>query len=232
MEKTTTEKRLDRFSLEMIIILAIISLHDFLISDVLSLPLALQHSSLAYLRSLDRIVSSLEYIVPVLFFAALLVLFLFRRNAWERYVAMGYLGWVTLRLLIKIVLVIIIITSRPQNGVGVLLKDTFVLWIVNFVLFGTWYWIIDAGGPRARHDGPARRYDFAFPQRMLPLQGWEKWQPAFLDYLFLGFSSNTQFGLGDTQVLSMRGKLMIMLQITLSMIVVVFMASFAITLLR
>jgi len=167
-----------------------------------------------------------------LFFAVLLIFFLIRRNAWERHVAIGYLAWVKLRLILKVVLVIIIITSRPQNGVGVLLKDTFILWIVNFILFGTWYWIIDAGGPRARHDGTARRYDFAFPQRMLPLKGWENWQPGFWDYVFLGFSSNTQFGLGDTQVLSLRGKLLIMLQITLSMAVVVFMASFAIALLR
>jgi hypothetical protein len=111
------------------------------------------------------------------------------------------------------------------------LKDTFVLLIVNFVLFGTWYWIIDPGGSHVRHDRTTRRYNFAFPQRMLPLQGWENWQPGFWDYVFLGFSSNTQFGLGDTQVLSLRGKLLIMLQITLSMAVVVFMASFAITLL-
>jgi hypothetical protein len=175
MDKTTNSKRLDKYSLEMIIILAVISLHDFLISDVLSLPIALQKSSLAYLRSLDRIVSSLGYIVPILFFAVLLIFFLIRRNSWERHVAIGYLAWVTLRLILKVVLVIIIITSRPQNGVGVLLKDTFILWIVNFILFGTWYWIIDAGGPRARHDGTARRYDFAFPQRMLPLKGWENW---------------------------------------------------------
>ena len=67
---------------------------------------------------------------------------------------------------------------------------------------------------------------------MLSLAGWEDWQPQFWDYIFLGFSSNTQFGLGDTQVLSLRAKFLSMLQITLSMAVIVFMASFAISLLR
>jgi hypothetical protein len=114
----------------------------------------------------------------------------------------------------------------------VLLKDTFVLWLINFFLFGIWFWVIDGGGPRARRDGTSRRFDFAFPQRMLPMTGWEHWQASFWDYIFLGFSSNTQFGLGDTQVLSLRAKFLSMLQITLSMAVIVFMATLAISLLR
>ena len=64
----------------MIIILAVISLHDFLISGVLRLPIALHISSLAYLRSLDRVVSSLEYVVPILFFAVMIVLFSIRQK--------------------------------------------------------------------------------------------------------------------------------------------------------
>jgi hypothetical protein len=67
---------------------------------------------------------------------------------------------------------------------------------------------------------------------MLPMTGWEHWQASFWDYIFLGFSSNTQFGLGDTQVLSLRAKFLSMLQITLSMVVIVFMATLAISLLR
>jgi len=78
-------------------------------------------------------------------------------------VAIVYLVWITLRLVIKIGLVLCIITSRPQSAAGVLLKDTIVLWVVNFVLFGAWYWIIDGDGPRARCHGTARRYDYVFP---------------------------------------------------------------------
>ncbi len=200
-ESLPSPRRLDAYALEMIIVLALITLHDFLLSDVLSLPIALHRSTLVVVSSLDKVATSLEFLVPVILFTVMLVLWLTRRNDWERRVAIVYLGWVTLRMVIKIGLVIYIITSRPQSGVGVLLKDTIVLWIVNFVLFGAWYWIIDGGGPRARRDGTAQRYDFAFPQRALSLAGWEEWQPGFWDYVFLGFSSNTQFGLGDTQVL-------------------------------
>jgi hypothetical protein len=140
--------------------------------------------------------------------------------------------WVTLRLVIKVALVVFIVTSRPQSGVGVLLKDAVVLWFVIIVLFGAWYWIIDGGGPRARRDGASRRFDFAFPQRSITLPGWPDWQPGFWDYIFLGFCGSTQFGLGDTNVLSLRAKFLLMLQVTLSFTVIVFIASFAISLMR
>jgi hypothetical protein len=232
IESKSASKRLDIYSFEMIIALALITLHDFLLSNFVSLPVALHRSTLVAFSSMDKVATSLEYLVPIVSFIVLLILWLTRRNVWERHVAMIYLGWVTLRMVLKIGLVIIIVSSRPQTGVGVLLKDTLVLWVVNFVLFGVWYWIIDGGGPHARRDGLSKRYDFAFPQQALPLTGWEGWHAGFWDYVFLGFSSNTQFGLGDTQVLSVRAKFLLMLQITMSMAVIVFMASIAITLLR
>jgi hypothetical protein len=231
-ESKASSNRLDAYSLEMIIVLALITLHDFLLSDVLSLPLALHRSTLVAISSLDKIATNLEFLVPVVLLIVMIILWLTRRNPLERRVAIIYLGWVTLRLVIKIGLVIYIVTSRPQTGVGVLLKDTIVLWVVNFVLFGAWYWIVDGGGPRARREGTQNRNDFAFPQHALALGGWDNWQPGFWDYIFLGFSSNTQFGLGDTQVLSVRAKFLVMLQITLSMAVIVFMASLAISLMR
>jgi hypothetical protein len=178
-EPINSPKRLDIYSFEMIIALGLISLHDFLLSNFVSLPVALHRSTLILLSSMDKVATSLEYLVPIVSFVVLLILWLTRRNIWERRVAIIYLGWVTLRMVIKIGLVIIIVSSRPQTGVRVLLKDTLVLWLVNFVLFGVWYWIIDGGGPRARRDGITRRYDCAFPQQALPLMGWEDWQAGF-----------------------------------------------------
>lgn len=225
-------KPLDSSTLEIILVLVLVTLPDLLLSSWVSLPLALRRSPLVQLRFWVNAVSGLEFVVPVVLFIAMVFFWLTRRNALGRIMAIVYLGWVTLRLVVKILLIILIITSRPQTVEGVLLKDSFVLWVINFFLFGIWFWVIDGGGPRARRDGASRRYDFAFPQRMLPMTGWEDWQPSFWDYIFLGFSSNTQFGLGDTQVLSLRAKFLSMLQITLSMAVIVFMATFAISLLR
>jgi len=140
------ERRLDAVKLEMIIVVVLITLHDFLLSDALSLPVVLRRSTVSQLRSFDRVASSLEFVVPIAFFVVMLFLWLGRRNVWVRRVAIVFLAWVTLRLVFKISMVVFIITSRPQNGVGVLLKDIIVMWLANFLLFGVWYWIIDGGG--------------------------------------------------------------------------------------
>jgi hypothetical protein len=227
-ESLSKSKRPDTYSLEMIIVLAIITLHDFLLSNALSIPVALGRIALVKLISLDRVESSLEFIVPIVIFAAMLILWATERDVWVYRLAIVYLAWVTLRLAAKVSLVSIILASRPQLGVGVLLKDTIVLWIANILLFGVWYWIIDAGGPRVRREGPAQRFDFAFPQRAVSMPGWQNWQPRIWDYVFLGFCGSTQFGLADTLVLSLRAKFLLMLQAALSVTVIVFIASIAI----
>ena len=222
-------RRLDIYAAEMIFVTALITLYDFLLSDALSLPLAIKRSTLAQLRSYDIVASGAEFVVPIVFFAAMLILWLSRRNAWVRRLAMVYLAWVTIRLGSKVALVVYILISRPQSGVGVLLKDVVVIWAVNALLFGVWYWILDGGGPDARRDGAARRFDFNFPQRSETLPGWEKWQPGIWDYLYLGFAGSTQFGLGESSALSWRAKTLVVIQVVLSLLVIVFIASIAIT---
>lgn len=221
-------RRLDINTFEMIFVVVLITLHDFLLSDSLSLPLALQHSTLAQARYWDKIVSGAEFLVPVVIFAGMVILWLMGRNAWVNNIAIVFLSWVTLRLAAKVVLVLFIIVSHPLKQAPGLLKDTIVLWFVNFLLFGVWYWIIDGGGPRARRTGTPKRFDFAFPQRSVAFAGWEGWQPRFWDYVFLGFCGSTQFGLGDTPVLSLRGKFLLIIQATLSVAIIVFIASIAI----
>jgi len=233
MNKTESKsKKPDAFSLEMIIVLVIITLHDFLLSNTLSIPGALGRIALTRVISLDRVASSLEFIVPIAILATMLVLWFTENDQWVHTLAIVYLAWVTVRLTTKVALVSYVIASRPQNGVGVLLKDTIVLWVANVLLFGAWYWIIDAGGPRVRREDPGQRFDFAFPQRVVSLSGWQGWQPGFWDYVFLGFCGSTQFGLADTLVLSRRAKLLLMLQAALSVTVIVFIASIAISALR
>ena len=231
-ESPSKSRRPDTYSLEMIIVLAIITLHDFLLSNTLSIPGALGRIALARLISLDRVASGLEFIVPIAILVTMLILWFTESDQWVHTLAIVYLAWVTIRLTTKVALVSYIIASRPQSGVGVLLKDTIVLWVANVLLFGAWCWIIDAGGPRVRREGPAQRFDFAFPQRVASLPGWQSWQPGFWDYVFLGFCGSTQFGLADTLVLSLRAKLLLMLQAALSVTIIVFIASIAISVLR
>jgi len=69
----------------------------------------------------------------------MLILWMLGRAMGVRRVAVVFLSWVTIRLVIKVALVVHIILSRPHSGVGVLLKDVIVMWLANFLLFGVWY---------------------------------------------------------------------------------------------
>jgi hypothetical protein len=219
--------RLDLSTFEMIFAVVVISLHDFMLSDALSLPAAIRNSTLVHLRSWDLIVSGLEYVVPLLVFILMIVLWLMKRNDRVRSLALIYLGWVTLRLVLKVMLVLSLIVARQKVLLSVLLKDTVVLWFVIMLLFSIWYWIIDRGGPHARREGTTQRSDFGFPQEVNSISGWEDWQPGFWDYVFLGFSGSTQFTFSDAFPLSQKAKFLLMLQAILSILVIVFIASIA-----
>lgn len=231
-QPTPAAQRLDLDTLEMIIAVVLIALHDFLLSDALSWPLALKNSPLTEVRALDQVASGLEFLIPVLVFSVMMVLWLAGRNAWVYPGAILFLAWVTLRLTLKVALVLLTVIAQPPKGVSGLLTDTIILSVVIVLIFGIWYWIIDGGGPRVRRHGLAKRFDFAFPQHTAPFQGWSNWRPRFWDYLFLGFCGSTQFGLGDTCLLSVRAKLLMMLHATLSMSVLLFIASVALGLLH
>jgi hypothetical protein len=227
-----TARRLNQVSFEMILVMALISLHDFMLSDALSLPGALQRSTVGELRAFDKIASGLEFVVPLAMFGILIVLWLIGRNAWVRPMVFVFLGWVTLRLTTKVGLLLLAIVSGSPRSASPLLTDTVVMLFANILLFGAWYWMIDGGGPRARAEGATERFDFAFPQRMSPFPGWADWKPSFWDYLYIGFCASTQFGSADTSVLSVRAKLLLMLQVTLAILVIVFIASVAIGVIR
>ncbi|HEY5157003.1 MAG TPA: hypothetical protein VII93_03455, partial [Anaerolineales bacterium] len=69
--------------------------------------------------------------MPIVFSISMLIMWFLGRNVWVRRVAVVFLAWVTVRLVIKVTPVVNIIVSRPQSGVGVLLKDVIVMWLAN-----------------------------------------------------------------------------------------------------
>jgi hypothetical protein len=116
--------------------------------------------------------------------------------------------------------------SPPQ-----LLRSAASLWVSNFLLFASWYWRLDAGGPHVReviqyHEEGA----FLFPQMTSPnLRG--TWRPGFVDYLFLAFNTSTAFSPTDVPVLSRWAKVMMMIQSLISLGTVVVLAARAVNIL-
>jgi uncharacterized membrane protein len=118
-----------------------------------------------------------------------------------------------------------------------LLRSAAALWVTNIIVFASWYWRLDAGGPHARElRGVHTDGAFLFPQMTLDTQakremGEECWNPGFVDYLFLAFNTSTAFSPTDCPVLSRWAKVLMMVQSMLSFTTVVLLAARAVNIL-
>jgi hypothetical protein len=123
--------------------------------------------------------------------------------------------------------------ESPQD----LLRSAAALWITNILVFASWYWRLDAGGPRARElRGVHTDGAFLFPQMTLTQRskrdmGEQCWSPGFVDYLFLAFNTSTAFSPTDCPVLSAWAKLLMMIQALISFATVVLLAARAVNIL-
>ncbi|MBB5063680.1 hypothetical protein [Granulicella mallensis] len=117
--------------------------------------------------------------------------------------------------------------EAPQD----LLRSAAALWITNILVFASWYWRLDAGGPRARElRGTHTDGAFLFPQMTLNQQarvamGEQGWSPNFVDYLFLAFNTSTAFSPTDSPVLSRWAKALMMVQSLISFATVALLAA-------
>lgn len=108
------------------------------------------------------------------------------------------------------------------------------LWVSNILVFASWYWRLDAGGPNARDRLPGMcQGSFLFPQMVMSAEelkatGLENWSPEFIDYLFLAFNTSTALSPADTPVLSRWAKGMMMMQSCISLSVIVLLAARAV----
>ncbi len=118
-----------------------------------------------------------------------------------------------------------------------LLRSAVSLWLTNVLVFALWYWHLDAGGPyqrdlRVRHAEGA----FLFPQMTMSAEtraqaGQERWSPGFVDYLFLAFNTSTALSPADTAALSRWAKVLMMVQASISLAIVAFLAARAVNIL-
>ena len=116
-----------------------------------------------------------------------------------------------------------------------LLRSAVALWISNVLVFASWYWRLDAGGPHVRDMREAHTDGaFLFPQMTLPPGSKvadRNWKPGFVDYLFLAFNTSTAFSPTDVPVLSRWAKLLMMVQSSVSLSTIAILAARAINIL-
>src|SRR5437016_5827848 len=140
-------------------------------------------------------------------------------------------GVVTLAMIVSLGLLIDAVTDHaitPQQ----LLRSAAALWISNILVFASWYWRLDAGGPHSRdlrrsHSEGA----FLFPQMTERGSAARAWKPGFIDYLFLAFNTSTAFSPTDVPVLSRWAKALMMIQSLISLTVLALLAARAVNIL-
>ena len=114
----------------------------------------------------------------------------------------------------------------------ILLRAAVTLWVANILVFASWYWRLDAGGPNARDLREAHTDGaFLFPQMAMPGKHVRGWRPGFVDYLFLAFNTSTAFSPTDVPVLSRWAKMMMMVQASISLATVALIAARAVNIL-
>lgn len=116
--------------------------------------------------------------------------------------------------------IILFVTTLPNKGTGeakVLLRTAALLWVSNILVFALWYWEVDGGGPRKRHEHGHQAADFMFPQQVNGNDG--SWAPHFIDYLFLGFTDATALSPADTYPLTQRAKGLMMVEAVNAMVI-------------
>jgi hypothetical protein len=150
----------------------------------------------------------------------------------------GYLvtSVVTLDMAWSLFLLIAALPSHKESPQTLLLSAA-ALWIANILVFASWYWRLDAGGPSARETrGVHTDGAFLFPQMTLnpetkKAMGEDTWNPGFVDYLFLAFNTSTAFSPTDVPVLSRWAKVLMMVQSLISLATVVLLAARAVNIL-
>jgi hypothetical protein len=111
--------------------------------------------------------------------------------------------------------------SNNFNGLQ-LFTSSIAMWVINISTFSLLFWQLDRGGPEARINRADRRPYWRFPEDGSAYRD-KVWQPQFLDYFYLAYSTATAFGATDIVPINSQAKTLMILEslISLSMIVVV-----------
>ncbi len=152
------------------------------------------------------------------------------RGKFSRIVGSATMAAITLFLVGALAALVYQILTRPSSHeeATIILRAAVPLWLANVVVFGLWYWRLDAGGPHVRETNETVAHGLVFPQMLMDEEQRSRlcepnWRPMFFDYLFVAFNTSTAFSPTDTAVIGTWAKALTMFQtlISLSLLVVV-----------
>ena len=130
------------------------------------------------------------------------------RGKWSRRVGTATLAAITLFVIAALGILMWHLITKPSSHqeATMILRAAVPLWMANVVVFGLWYWRLDAGGPHVRETSHELAHGFVFPQMThgrgsaRARLGQAHWRPMFFDYLFVAFNTSSAFSPTDTAV--------------------------------
>ena len=175
---------------------------------------------------------SLDALVPIRVAAIVLLVALWlaksRRALFRTINAVN--AFFTLVLVIHTISLISVLFGFSSHAIAVLMLDVILMAMSNVLIFSIWYWIIDPPGVEEGH-GANPPWEILFPQRASTLPGYESWVPHYPDYVFLAFTTSVAFRPTDAAPLSRRTKMLMLLQVAISLVTVTGIAGGAINIL-
>jgi hypothetical protein len=191
--------------------------------------------------------AALRWIVPALTVALIIPLALaVPQNRWFLRIAEGHvaavkvsrrvastavIALITVANGVSILLLVHLLVNGAHTQANLLLKAGIHLWITNWLVFALWFWQLDGGGPLARRTHPDYVPDFLFPQQMLD-EPQLRWQPTFVDYLYVAFTNGTAFSPTDAMPLTKWAKVLMMVQSAASLLLAITVVARAVNILQ
>jgi hypothetical protein len=133
------------------------------------------------------------------------------RHITVRILGFALLAVITITLIGGVILFVgTLAAGKSLYSPSELLRTAALLWVANVLVFALWYWEIDGGGPRTRHQNGYRAADFMFPQQSDGDP--DRWAPHFFDYLFVAFTGATALSPTDTFPMTRKAKILMMIE--------------------
>jgi len=158
------------------------------------------------------------------------------KTFWERVetvITLAFVAFAGLANLAFLTLLLRDIIGRSTHVSGLtLLSSSVALWCVNVLMFSLLYWQMDRGGPSRRSEAIDTLRDWSFPQDSAPPgEVRPGWKPTYPDYLFLSFSTATAFSTTEVAPFTVRAKMLMMAEASISLMTLALVAARAINIL-
>ena len=125
----------------------------------------------------------------------------------------------------------LLVGGTVDNGHALIVASVNI-YLTNIIIFGLWFWELDAGGHGQRQTKAAHERDFLFPQMATPALAPRGWAPTFVDYLYVSVTNAAAFSPTDTMPLTRRAKMLMTLQAFVSLVTIALVAARAVNILK